>query len=169
MGTVGNAVPVAPGAHRGQPRCWNASGPRASRAVPAVTLMGNGELVAEAVTPVGDGAPRVVLDFPNVKSLVPADVFVGRGPVSAVHVKTTGTVPTTRVTVDLAAPGDLSRDAAGRRREGLHDTFRRVRSRPPRTGRGASLVASLDPIDASLMRGGLGAARRRTPWVRRVQ
>ena len=31
-------------------------------------------------------------------------MFVGRGPVAAVHVATTGTVPTTRVTVDLLRP-----------------------------------------------------------------
>ena len=31
-------------------------------------------------------------------------MFVGRGPVSAVHVATTGAVPTTRVTVDLLRP-----------------------------------------------------------------
>ena len=31
-------------------------------------------------------------------------MFVGRGPVAAVHVATTGAVPTTRVTVDLLRP-----------------------------------------------------------------
>ena len=70
----------------------------------SITLTGNGELVAESVTPFGDGTPRVVLDFPNVRSQVPADVFVGRGPVSVVHVTTTGAVPTTRVVVDLLRP-----------------------------------------------------------------
>ena len=56
------------------------------------------------MTPLGDGTPRVVLDFPNVRSQAPADVFVGRGPVSVVHVTTTGVVPTTRVVVDLLRP-----------------------------------------------------------------
>jgi hypothetical protein len=39
-----------------------------------------------------------------VRSQAAADLFVGRGPVSAVHVVTTGIVPTTRVTVDLLRP-----------------------------------------------------------------
>ena len=47
----------------------------------AITLTGNGELIVESVTPFGDGTPRVVLSFPNVRSQAPADVFVGRGPV----------------------------------------------------------------------------------------
>ena len=70
----------------------------------SITLTGNGELVAESVTPFGDGTPRLVLDFPNVRSQTPADVFVGRGPVSVVHVTTAGVVPTTRVVVDLLRP-----------------------------------------------------------------
>ena len=70
----------------------------------SITLRGNGALAVESVTPYGDGTPRVVLDFPNVRAQSPGDVFVGRGPVSVVHVTTSGTVPTTRVVVDLSRP-----------------------------------------------------------------
>ena len=67
----------------------------------SVTLTGNGQLVAESVTALGDGTPRVVLDFPNVRSKTPADISVGKGPVSAVRVSTTGVTPVTRVVVEL--------------------------------------------------------------------
>ena len=70
----------------------------------SVTLTGNGELAVESVTALGDGTPRVVLEFPNIRSKTPADIVVGRGPVSAVHVTTTGVTPTTRVVVDLIRP-----------------------------------------------------------------
>ncbi|MCM3880415.1 MAG: type IV pilus secretin PilQ [Vicinamibacterales bacterium] len=69
-----------------------------------VTLTGNGELSVDSVTPLGDGTARVVLEFPNVRSKTPPDTFVGRGPVSVVHVTTTGAVPTTRVVIDLLRP-----------------------------------------------------------------
>src|SRR5205085_7012429 len=48
--------------------------------------------------------PRVVLEFPNLRSKTPADLVVGRGPVSAIHVTTTGVTPTTQVVVDLIRP-----------------------------------------------------------------
>ena len=70
----------------------------------SVTLTGNGELAVESVTALGGGTPRVVLEFPNLRSKTPADVVVARGPVSAIHVTTTGGTPTTRVTVDLIRP-----------------------------------------------------------------
>jgi type IV pilus assembly protein PilQ len=68
----------------------------------SVTLTGNGELAVDSVTALGGGVPRVVLEFPNLRSKTPADVVVGRGPVSAIHVTTAG--GTTRVTVDLIRP-----------------------------------------------------------------
>ena len=70
----------------------------------SVTLTGNGELAVESVTAQGDGTPRVVLDFPNVRSKTPADIVVGQGPISAIHVSTTGVTPFTRVVVDLVRP-----------------------------------------------------------------
>jgi type IV pilus secretin PilQ/predicted competence protein len=70
----------------------------------SVTLTGNGELALQAVTAQGEGTPRVVLDFPNVRSKTPADIVVGQGPISAIHVSTTGVTPSTRVTVDLVRP-----------------------------------------------------------------
>jgi type IV pilus secretin PilQ/predicted competence protein len=70
----------------------------------SVTLVGNGELVVDAVVPVSEGSPKVVLDFPNVRSKAPPEVLVGRGPVDRVHVTTSGSNPLTRVVVDLLRP-----------------------------------------------------------------
>jgi type IV pilus assembly protein PilQ len=126
----------------------------------AVTLTGNGELIVESVTPLGDGTPRVVLSFPNVRSQAPADVFVGRGPVSVVHIVTTGVVPTTRVTVDLLRPATyrVTPPEEGEKEFTIlfeEDVQPLITTAPPNP---AGLVASLDPIDALLTRGGLGAA-----------
>jgi type IV pilus assembly protein PilQ len=125
----------------------------------AITLTGNGELLVESVTPLGDGTPRVVLAFANVRSKAPADVFVGRGPVSAVHVATTGTVPTTRVTVDLLRPATYRVIPPEEGEKEFTVVFEEdaqpVAAAPPNP---AGFVASLDPIDALLTRGGLGAA-----------
>jgi len=107
LGSVGAAVPSAvpaPGGSRFATTLDRVRGEAKSSGA-SITLSGNGELVAESVTPLGDGAPRVVLDFPNVRSTAPAEVFVGRGPVSVVHVTTTaGPAPKTRVVVDLMRP-----------------------------------------------------------------
>ena len=70
----------------------------------SVTLIGNGELAVESVTAFGDGTPRVVLDFPNVRSKTPVDIIIGEGPVSMVHVTTSGVTPSTRVVIDLLRP-----------------------------------------------------------------
>jgi type IV pilus assembly protein PilQ len=69
-----------------------------------VTLTGNGQLAVESVTALGDGTPRVALSFPNVRSKTPADIIVGQGPVSMVHVITSGITPMTRVVIDLVRP-----------------------------------------------------------------
>jgi type IV pilus assembly protein PilQ len=127
----------------------------------AITLTGNGELIVESVTPFGDGTPRVVLSFPNVRSQAPADLFVGRGPVSAVHVVTTGVVPTTRVTVDLLRPATyrVTPPEEGEKEFTIlfeEDVQPLVTTNTPPSA--AGFVASLDPIDALLTRGGLGAA-----------
>jgi type IV pilus secretin PilQ/predicted competence protein len=127
----------------------------------AITLTGNGELMVESVTPLGDGTPRVVLSFPNVRSQAPADVFVGRGPVSAVHVVTTGVVPTTRVTVDLLRPATyrVTPPEEGEKEFTIlfeEDVQPLVANTAPPSA--AGFVASLDPIDALLTRGGLGVA-----------
>jgi type IV pilus secretin PilQ/predicted competence protein len=71
----------------------------------SVTLVGNGELVAESVVPSNDGSPKVILDFPNVRSKAPEQTLVGRGPVEGIRVTTSGTKqPLTRVTIDLLRP-----------------------------------------------------------------
>ena len=125
----------------------------------AITLTGNGELIVESVTPLGDGTPRVVLSFPNVRSQAPADVFVGRGPVSAVHVVTTGTMPTTRVTVDLLRPATYRVTPPEEGEKEFTILFEEDVQPLTVTGpTAAGFVASLDPIDALLTRGGLGAA-----------
>jgi type IV pilus secretin PilQ/predicted competence protein len=116
-----------------------------------VTLTGNGELVAESVTPLGDGTPRVVLDFPNVRSKTPADVFIGRGPISVVHVTTTGAVPMTRVIVDLLRPASYRVVPPEEGEKDFTIIFddsdvQVVESKP-------AYVASLDPIEALLVRG----------------
>jgi len=125
----------------------------------AITLTGNGELVVESVTPLGDGTPRIVLSFPNVRSQAPADVFVGRGPVAAVHVATTGAVPTTRVTVDLLRPATYRVIPPEEGEKDFTVLFEEdaqpLATTPPNP---AGFVASLDPIDALLTRGGIGAA-----------
>src|SRR5688572_7942943 len=128
----------------------------------AITLTGNGELIVESVTPLGDGTPRVVLAFPNVRSQAPADVFVGRGPVAAVHVATTGAVPTTRVTVDLLRPATYRVIPPEEGEKDFTILFEEdvqpLVTVPPNAPSAAGFVASLDPIDALLTRGGLGAA-----------
>jgi type IV pilus secretin PilQ/predicted competence protein len=127
----------------------------------AITLTGNGELIVESVTPLGDGTPRVVLSFPNVRSQAAADLFVGRGPVSAVHVVTTGIVPTTRVTVDLLRPATYRVTPPEEGEKDFTILFEEDVQPLPTTNTAPSasgFVASLDPIDALLTRGGLGAA-----------
>ncbi len=161
LGSVGSASPVAAGTPASSRFATMLEDVRAE-AKPtgaAITLIGNGELIVESVTPFGDGTPRVVLSFPNVRSQAPADVFVGRGPVAAVHVATTGTVPTTRVTVDLLRPATyrVTPPEEGEKEFTIlfeEDVQPLVTAQPNPAG----FVASLDPIDALLTRGGLGAA-----------
>jgi type IV pilus assembly protein PilQ len=130
----------------------------------SLTLTGNGELVAASVTPLTDGTPRVVLDFHNVRSKTPADLFVGRGPVGVVHVSTTGTVPTTRVVVDLLRPASYRVIPPDDGEKELTIVFEDEAAQPPAAvsaGPAASpangVVATLDPIEALLTRGRLGA------------
>ena len=127
LGSVGNASPSA-AAHAGivavRDDARERHAPSRSRPAPAITLTGNGELVVESVTPFGDGTPRVVLSFPNVRSQAPADVFVGRGPVAAVHVGDDGRRADDTRHRRSAAAGDLSRHTTGGRRKGLHDSLR---------------------------------------------
>src|SRR5206468_5424778 len=58
----------------------------------------------ESVTALGDGTPRIVMEFPNLRSKTPADIIVGQGPVSMIHVTTSGITPSTRVVIDLLRP-----------------------------------------------------------------
>src|SRR5687767_3084048 len=162
LGTVGNAsMTAAPtqGSSRFATMLENVRAEAKPNGA-AITLTGNGELIVESVTPLGDGTPRVVLSFPNVRSQAPADLFVGRGPVSAVHVVTTGVVPTTRVTVDLLRPATyrVTPPEEGEKEFTIlfeEDVPPLVTNTPPNA---TGFVASLDPIDALLTRGGLGAA-----------
>ena len=119
----------------------------------SVTLTGNGELVAEAVTPFGDGTPRVVLDFPNLRSKTPADIFVGRGPVSVVHVTTTGVVPMTRVVIDLLRPASyrvLPPEEGEKDFKIVFDDTDRNDIPAAVAGPTQGFIANLDPIDALL-------------------
>jgi len=161
LGSVGNASPLAAGTPASSRFATMLESVRAE-AKPtgaAITLTGNGELIVESVTPLGDGTPRVVLSFPNVRSQAPADVFVGRGPVSSVHVVTTGVVPTTRVTVDLLRPATYRVTPPEEGEKEFTILFEEDVQPLITTGPNpAGFVASLDPIDALLTRGGLGAA-----------
>jgi type IV pilus secretin PilQ/predicted competence protein len=113
----------------------------------SVTLTGNGELSAESVTPLGDGTARVVLDFPNVRSKTPADVFVGRGPVSVVHVTTSGVVPSTKVVIDLLRPAIYRVVPPEDGEKDFKIYFDEERADNAGT---APMVATLDPIEALL-------------------
>ena len=161
LGTVGaaSAVAVPSGAGavfatlletvRAEPKPTGAS----------ITLTGNGELVAESVTPLGDGTPRVVIDFPNVRSQAPAEVYVGRGPVSAVRVTTAGVVPTTRVVVDLLRPASYRVIPPEDGNRDFTILFEDTDPTDPAATVAAPSVnvAALDPIAALLKRGiGLG-------------
>src|SRR5687768_8318344 len=163
LGSVGSASPTAavtPASSRFATMLENVRAESKPTGA-AITLTGNGELIVESVTPLGDGTPRVVLSFPNVRSKTPADVFVGRGPVSAVHVATTGAVPTTRVTVDLMRPATYRVIPPEEGEKEFTILFEEDVQPLPTTNTPASasgFVASLDPIDALLTRGGLGAA-----------
>jgi type IV pilus assembly protein PilQ len=163
LGSIGNASAAAAGTAASSRFATMLENVRAEARPTgaAITLTGNGELIVESVTPLGDGTPRVVLSFPNVRSQAPADLFVGRGPVSAVHVVTTGIVPTTRVTVDLLRPATyrVTPPEEGEKEFTIlfeEDVQPLVSANTAPNGSG--FVASLDPIDALLTRGGLGAA-----------
>jgi len=161
LGTVGTASPGAVRAPGGSRFATTLDSVRAEGKPTgaSITLTGNGELVAESVTPLGDGTPRVVLDFPNIRSQAPAEVFVGRGPVSVVHVTTTGVVPTTRVIVDLLRPATyrvLPPEDGEKDFTILFEESEPAVLASPMAPASAT-VASLDPISALLTRG-LGAA-----------
>ncbi len=160
LGSVGSATPGAVPAPGGGRFATTLDSVRAEGKPTgaSITLTGNGELVAESVTPLGDGTPRVVLDFPNVRSQTPPDVFVGRGPVSVVHVTTTGVVPTTRVVVDLLRPATYRvippEDGEKEFTILFEESEPAVVASPAAAP--SAYVASLDPISALLTRG-LGA------------
>ena len=163
LGSVGSASPVSAGTAASSRFATLLENVRAESKPTgaAITLTGNGELIVESVTPLGDGTPRVVLSFPNVRSQAPADVFVGRGPVSAVHVATTGAVPTTRVTVDLLRPATyrvIPPEEGEKEFTILFEEDVQPLATASPAPNAAGFVASLDPIDALLSRGGLGAA-----------
>jgi type IV pilus secretin PilQ/predicted competence protein len=166
LGSVGSASPLAAGKPASSRFATMLENVRAEARPTgaAITLTGNGELVVESVTPLVDGTPRVVLSFPNVRSQAPDDVFVGRGPVSAVHVATTGAVPTTRVTVDLLRPATyrvIPPEEGEKEFTVLFEEDVQPLPAAPAVAAPAAnpgFVASLDPIDALLTRGGIGAA-----------
>ncbi len=143
----------------------------------SITLVGNGELVAASVTPMSDGTPRIVLDFPNVKSTAPDEVAVGRGPVSVVHIDTSGSTsaPTTRVTIDLMRPATyrvIPPDDFGRTYTILLEEEAAALVMPPppaATAPGSNSVAALDPINALLSRSAAGPARGTGPLAQAPQ
>ena len=134
----------------------------------SVTLTGNGELAAETVTPLGDGTARVVLEFPNVRSKTPADVFVGRGPVSVVHVTTTGVVPTTRVVIDLLRPASFRAVPPEEGEKDFKIYFEDEQTAAVASPAQQPLVATLDPIDALLAMPRAGRSPR-TPLAAQQQ
>ena len=163
LGSVGAASPTAgaPGSARFATVLETIRAEAKSTGAASITLTGNGELIAASVTPLSDGTPRVALEFPNVRSTAPSELFVGRGPVSVVRVTTSGVTPSTRVVVDLMRPATyrvVPPEDGGRE---FTITFEDdapavVADAPAPTG--AGFVATLDPIDALLTRGGLGVA-----------
>jgi type IV pilus secretin PilQ/predicted competence protein len=72
----------------------------------SITFTGNGVLGVDSVRAFGDGTPRVVLEFSNVRAKTPADLIIGEGPISTIHVSTAGVVPVTRVQIDLLRPAN---------------------------------------------------------------
>ncbi len=134
----------------------------------SVTLTGNGELAAETVTPLGDGTARVVLEFPNVRSKTPADVFVGRGPVSVVHVTTTGVAPTTRVVIDLLRPASFRVVPPEEGQKDFKIYFDDEQTAAVATPAKQPMLATLDPIDALLAMPRAGRSPR-TPLTAQPQ
>jgi type IV pilus assembly protein PilQ len=67
-----------------------------------VTLTGNGRLAAAHVEEVRDGAPRLVVELPNVTPAVPAQLDVRKGPIERISVTVASRKPLlTRVILDL--------------------------------------------------------------------
>jgi type IV pilus assembly protein PilQ len=165
VGSLGNAANPAPVSSRSATTLDDVRAEAKSTGA-SITFVGNGELVADSITPHGDGTPRVVIDFPNVRSNVPADVFVGRGPVSVVHVATSGTVPTTRVVVDLMRPATYRVIPPDENQKDFIILFEEdVAAVPAPVAASASAVtpvnpavASLDPIGALITRMGMGVS-----------
>ena len=123
----------------------------------SITLRGNGELAVQSVTPFGDGTPRVVLEFPNVRAATPGDVLVGRGPVSVVHVSSAGVVPTTRVVVDLLRPASYRVVPPEDGQKDFTILFEdSAPAEPVAPAAPGPYVASLDPIESLLSRNRLG-------------
>ncbi len=116
-------------------------------------------------------------DFPNVKSTAPDEIAVGRGPVSVVHVATSGStsVPTTRVTIDLMRPATyrvIPPDDFGRTYTILLEEEAAALVMPPApaaTTPGSNTVAALDPINALLSRSAAGPARGTGPLAQAPQ
>jgi type IV pilus assembly protein PilQ len=129
----------------------------------SVTLTGNGELSVDSVTPLGDGKARVVLEFPNVRSKAPAETYVGRGPVSMVHVKTTGTVPTTEVVVDLLRPASYRVVPPEDGQNEFKIYFEEEALETPVASATPDTVAALDPIAALLANPRAAATPVRVP------
>jgi type IV pilus assembly protein PilQ len=116
----------------------------------SVTLTGNGELAVQSVTALGDGTPRVVLTFPNVRSKTPAEIVVGRGPISAVHVTTTGITPTTQVVVDLLRPASYRVIPAEDGRAEFKVMFDDTMKDATAPAQPAAIVSVADPLSSLL-------------------
>jgi type IV pilus secretin PilQ/predicted competence protein len=135
----------------------------------SVTLTGNGELAVESVTALGDGTPRVVLEFPNIRSKTPADIVVARGPVSAVHVSTTGAVPTTHVVVDLIRPASYRVVPAEDGGKDLKIFFDDSLNDGAGSPGPAAMVSTTDPLNALMASSRTAGAPGRAPLAQQPQ
>jgi len=129
----------------------------------SVTLTGNGELAVESVTALGDGTPRVVLEFLNLRSKTPADIVIGRGPVSEVHVSTTGVTPTTKVVVDLSHPASYRVVPAEDGGKDLKIFFDDSIKDDAGSARPVAIASASDPITALLGAGTRAGVPSRAP------
>ncbi len=73
----------------------------------AVTLRGNGRLLAGYIGPVSGSPPRLMLDFPDVTATVPMLITPEAGPIDRIRVALNSRTPlVTRVVIDLAIDVD---------------------------------------------------------------
>ena len=148
----------------------------------AVTLRGNGRLMAGYIGPVAGAPPRLMLDFPNLTASVPPVLTPGPGPVERIRVALNSQSPlVTRVVLDLFADAEFDLVPSPDDPRALTVLVREIQSSGPvaslaaTTGRSASGGGPLriDPMSALLVqesdvavapeRARLGANEPQTP------